>query len=555
VTSARLHWSLFAVAVTVSTVVVAAAFNPVPHTGGDNAGYISLAHGLLTTGSYTDVFDPEGLPHTKYPPVFPGILAVLIGFGARSWVALKLTAVVSTITAVGLTYLLAARSLGAVAGLAVALVFALSSAVVYYSHWILSDPVFMALTLAGLLALRRADEDGARGVWLVVGVAAAGMAFFTRSAGLPLVLALLGWLAFRRRWGALGTASALVGLPMLLWWLRGRAPGVAQYGAEFWMVDPYQPALGSVGVLGLIPRLAANAGAYVLNHGPAGVFGADGPFLAPLGIVLGLAALAGWGLLVRERLGPVEIFLPLYTGLILLWPEVWSGDRFALPLYPLVFLYGAVALREARGRLPEFAGNAVAAIVFLSLFLPAATNWVDGVRTASTCASISEERGSWACYGPQVGYFVSAAAWTARGLPDGSAVLSRKPRHFYLLSGHPSRAFPFNEDPVAHLALADSLGARYVLLDRWDGLAGRYVGAAVRGNPGAFCYVGGFGPAEEGGSQLLGILPLEARRAQGPGDGGGIQLAPCPSGYSLSTAVNAGYTPSGRIPLLETLDS
>ena len=86
-TPARLYWASFVSVVSVSAVVVTVAFNPIPHAGGDNAGYISLAHGIVTTGSYLDGFDPEGLPHTKYPPVFPGVLALLMSLGARTWVA------------------------------------------------------------------------------------------------------------------------------------------------------------------------------------------------------------------------------------------------------------------------------------------------------------------------------------------------------------------------------------------------------------------------------------------------------------------------------------
>lgn len=554
-TPPRLYWGLLGVVVTVSGIVVAMAFNPIPHTGGDNAGYIGLAHGLITTGSYTDVFDPEGLPHTKYPPVFPALLALLISLGARTWVALKMTAAVSTVAAVGFTYVWAERSLGALAAFAVALVLALSSGIVYYSHWILSDPFFLALTVAALFALARADEDEAPPVWLVAGVLAAGLAYFTRSAGLPLIVALLAWLGLRRRWRALAVTAACLGSPMFAWWLRGRGEGVAQYGAEFWMVDPYQPALGTIGLLGLIPRLFGNLSAYVVNHLPGGVVGAQGPALTLLGVVLTLSSLAGWVLSGRKRVGPAELFFPLYTGLILLWPEVWGGDRFALPLYPLVFLYGAVALREAIRRMPAPARSVLPAAVVLALLLPAAKNWIEVTRQASACARAVGERGPWGCYGPQIGSFVGAAAWAGSGIPPGAAVLSRKPRHFYLLSGHPSRAFPFDEDPTKHLALADALGARYVLLDRWDGLAFRYVGAAVRRQPGAFCFIRGFGEPAQGGSQLLGILPPAQRSLATPEGEEDVRLSTCPAEYSIGTGSPVGYSSSGRIPLLDELDS
>lgn len=553
-TARRRFWASFCAAACVSTVVVTVAFNPIPHTGGDNAAYISLAHGMVTTGSYSDVFDPEGLPHTKYPPVFPGFLALLISLGARTWVALKMTAAVATVAAVGFTYLLAERSLGVLGALAVSIVLAFSSGVVYYSHWILSDPVFLMFTVAALFALARSDEDHTQPTWLVIGVVAAGLAYFTRSAGLPLIVALLSWLCLRRRWRELGGSALVLGVPMFVWWLRGVDDGVAQYRTEFWMVDPYQPALGNVGVFGLIPRLFNNLSSYVLEHGPAGVIGANAPALAQLGIVLGLAAVVGWVLTARERVGPAELFFPLYGGLILLWPEVWGGDRFALPLYPLVFLYGAVSLRAVAGRMPLLVSRFTMAGVFLLLLLPAGSDWLDGARQSSRCALVRDED-PWSCYGPQIRYFVSAARWTRSGIPSGAVVLSRKPRHFFVLSGHTSRTFPFGEDVSAHLSVADALAARYVLLDRWDGLAARYVGSAVRRQPGAFCFVRGFGPPGEGGAQLLGIRTSGDRLTATSGEKAGVRLYTCPAEYTLSGAAAPDYSSSGRIPLLEGLDS
>ena len=571
-TPERLRWGLGGLALLVSAVVVSAAFTAIPHTGGDNAGYIALAHGLLTDGAYLDVFDPERMKHTKYPPVFPGLLAIMIAFGARTWSTLKFAAAIPTVLAVGATYVWAERRVGPWAAFGIAALLTMSSGIVYYSHWVLSDPLFLALTMLALAAfamseaaLPGSDDDpegageppGGRTalVWLIVGVSATGLAYFTRSAGLPMVLALFGWLALDRRWKALAGSAAGLGVPMLAWWLRGRGDGVAQYGTEFWMVNPYDPARGTIGVFGLLPRIVENASSYVFQHGPAGIVGAGGPALSTIGIVLALVALVGWGLSVRERIGVAEIFFPLYTGLILVWPTVWGGDRFALPLYPLVFLYAAVVVRTLGRRLPPAAVPAIGAVALLSLLLPAAGNWLDGNQQNGMCDTVAAEQGPWACYGARIGYFVLAASWTSDGLPDGAAVLSRKPRHFYLLSGHPSRTFPFESDPAAHLELADQVGARYVLLDQWDGQAGRFVGSAVTQRPDAFCYVGGFGQPNEGGAQLLGILPPELRSQSAGGEAGaGIQS--CPAGYTApGRDGEVAYSSSTTIPLLESLDS
>lgn len=550
--SPRVRVILLACVVAVSTVLTVGAFVPAPHTGGDNAAYLTLAYSLLTEGSYTELFDPAGLPHTKYPPVFPILLAGFMLAGFRTWTAFKALAVISTVAASALTFLWAERRLGPWWGAGVALLFAASPAVVYYGHWILSDPTFVAFTLLALWALERADrEDAARG-WLPLGVAAAALAYFTRSAGLPLVVALLGWLALRRRWRALGTAAAALVVPMALWAVRARGAGQGEYVSEFWLVDPYQPDLGRVGLPGLLGRMGENLAGYVTAHVPAGIVGGGGAGVAAFGVALALAAGAGWALSARRRVGPAELFLPLYLGLILLWPAVWSGDRFALPVVPLLLAYAALGLSAGvrRASASPAAVTGAGTLAMAAVLVPALGAWGGAVRQASACSAAVRAAGPFACWGAGVGEFAEAAAWSGANLPGGSAVLSRKPRIFYVLSGVPSRTFPFTEDAGAHLGMADEVGARYVLLDRWDGLAGRYVVPAVAERPGAFCMLRSFGD----GTRILGILPPGERGPGLPADAEGIRLQACPPDYVEGDGSSAYSTSSSRVPLLEGMD-
>lgn len=534
-----------------AAVAVAGAFVTAPHNGGDNAGYVSLAYSLVHDGSYRDLYDPAGLPHTKYPPLFPLLLAVLVAAGVKGWAGLKSVAALSTVAAVGFTYLLARRRLGGAWAAGVAVVLAFSSAVVYYSHWVLSDPTFLALTVAALWAL----EDG-RTRLVAAGVALAGLAYFTRSAGLPLLAALGLWLVLERRWRTLAASAGALGVPALLWWLRARGVGGVAYVSEFWLADPYDPSRGTVGPTGLLARAVGNTASYLTAHIPGGVVGGSGTFAAGVGVLLAGVALLGWVGAVRRRPGPVELFLPLYAGLILLWPEVWSGDRFALPLYPLLFLFAAHALKE--GPLPVRARVPAAVALLALLLLPAMRGWAGSARQASACNAAVRASGPWACYGPRMARFAEAAAWAGENLPAGSAVMSRKPRIFFVLSGVPSRTFPFVDDPDVQLAEADAVGARYVLLDPLDGLASRYVGGAIRARPGAFCHVQTLGRAEEGAvGQLLGFLP-PSQRTEGADRlrEGGVAIAGCPDDY-VSPGAGPDLYPSSlnstRIPLLSSV--
>jgi hypothetical protein len=523
----------------VQFVLALLAFIPAPHNGGDNATYISLAHSLLESGTYRDVFDPGGLPHTKYPPVFPALLALWIALGARTWVALKTVPMVFTTVAVALTYLWASGRRGPWLGGAVALLFAASTALLDASHWILSEPPFLAFTLLSLWAFDRVGPWGPRdaepespgsaaprreGVLLAVGGAAATLAYFTRSAGLPLVVAALAWLAWRRRWRS-GAALALgLGSLALLWWLRARGvTGLSPYSAEFWLLNPYDPSLGRVGPLGLLARFAGNALAYTTRWGPLGLVGSERGWVAPLGVAVVLLAAIGWALRVRATPGVAELFLPLYLGLILLWPEVWSGERFALPLYPLLLFYAAEAVLKGSSRAARPVARGVALLALLALAAPAGVAWARSLEVAAACRETVELAGPWACYGPGVEEFMAVAVWSGAALPEGSSVLTRKPSIFYLMSGVPSRTFPFSDDPEVLLAEARAAGSRYLLLDVWDQQAYLFPLRAVLARPGAFCGISGL----SGGSRLLGIQPVELEQEAG-GPDTPVALADCP---------------------------
>jgi 4-amino-4-deoxy-L-arabinose transferase-like glycosyltransferase len=561
---------------------------PAPHNGGDNAGYVALAHSLLSQGTYTELWDPEGLPHTKYPPVFPLLLALWIAGGARSWVALKMVPALFTTLSVVLAFMWAARRRGPVAGATVGVLVAASTATLWSSHWILSDPPFVTLTLLSLWAMDRAAAEGPRWeesapeplrpwIWVLVGAVAAVLAYFTRSAGLPLLVALGAWLLLRRRWVQAVVFGALAGVPALLWWLRARGTAGAGYVSEFWLVDPYDPGLGRVGMGGLASRVGGNVVGYVGRHVPEGLVGAQGSWVAALGVALVVLALLGWARRLRERVGVAELFLPLYAGLILLWPTVWSGDRFALPVLPLLLLYAGEALHWSVSRLgtrpdtrPDSstdssvdrrrasrAGAAVVAAGALVLLGPALVTWRASVRTAVQCTSAVRRAGPFSCWGPTWQEFVGAARWSGASLPEGSAVLTRKPRIFFVLSGVPSRTYPFSEDPDAFLAAAGDAGARYVLLDYVGPQGPRYVGGVIQALPEAFCSVRSFGAGAAGGArtQLLGIVP------PGSGLGGSVEVQPdgrasvtvppCPPELSPVGDAPIPGAGSGVIPLLE----
>jgi hypothetical protein len=523
--------------------VTGLVFLPTPHNGGDNAGYITLAHSLLDRGTYQELWDPAELPHTKYPPVFSILLAGVMALGVKGWVGLKAVPFLSTLLAGLFTFLWVRRRAGSLMAGGVALLLALSDGVLDYSRWILSDPTFLALSMGALWALERgrgttvspggtgaaseprAEEEPAGGVgWLALGFSLVILAYFTRSAGLPLVVATVLWLGVGRRGKQLAGFLLAFGLPALLWWIRGKVKGGSEYMAEFWLMDPYRPELGTVGVGGLVARAWENLLDYIGLFIPEGIVGGEGWYLLPLGLGLSILAFLGWARTLRREVGMAELFLPLYGGLMCLWPGVWSGDRFALPLLPLLLFYSASALKWILESLRPGGAGVVMGLAFLLLALPALRNWKEEVQWARECRALVAEEGSWACYGLNVQEYVLLARWSGENLPHGSAVVTRKPRIFFVLSGVKTVSLPLTSDAREFLASAREKGASYLTMDRWDGLASYYLPGVLAQEPGSFCYLTGVETGGQMGIQLLGIRP------GGPGGEveGAEELGTCP---------------------------
>lgn len=558
----RRAWILLGALLVVEVAVLRVAFVAAPHPGGDNAGYVALAHSLVSGQGYTELWDPATPPHTKYPPVFPLLLAAAMALGARGWVSLKLVPLAAAVLAVAAAFLWGRRRLGDAGGFAVALLLGLSPAFLYHSHFLLSDVPFLAFTLLGLLSLDAAGSaqggSGDAGPELRRAGAAAvlvGMAYFTRSAGLPLLVAGIAAMALRRRRRASAVLLAGVGVPGLLWALRARAagPGEGAYGSEVLLLDPYRPDLGRAGAGDFAVRVLENLAGYVTDHLPRALIGGTGMPARLLVLALLALALAGWIRAVRRKAGAAELFLPLYAGLILVWPTVWSGDRFALPLVPLLIVFAGEALLALRERLPSRLRIAVATGAVLAVAAPAAVDLARVRGIDALCREASAAAGPWACGGAALVDFAATARWAGENLPPDAFVLTRKPRIWYLESGLPTRTYPFTAVPGAFLAEARGWGAEYVVLDYVSGQGEAYVAGAMGEDPASFCQVGLFGGV--GGAlptRLLGILPEGSASGSGLEEGS-ILLATCEGAEApVDVMDTAAPGPEGwRIPLLD----
>jgi hypothetical protein len=543
----RSEWKwVLAGVVALHIVLALLALFPAPHTGGDNAGYLTLAKSLLERHEYRDLYLSIEPMHRQYPPGFPLILALASLIGITTWVQLKLMTIAFSALAIAFSYLWIRRRGRPELAAGVALLLAISPGVIELSHWELSDVPFWAMTMVALYAWQRLP-DTLRGRFILA-VVMTTLAYFTRSAGLPLLVAAFAWLGLHRRWKQLAILAAVI-MPLgLLWYLRAKSQSgdglPIDYAAQFWSVDPYKPELGRIGITGLVDRMGVNLGKYVGHHLPILLFGRAG--LLPLSISITLLALYGWGVRIRRlrRAGVAEFFVPLYLGLILLWPAVWSGERFLLPALPFILFHAGDALVRLSRRVFRPAARLVPALASLVIVLLAVPAIAGQVEVGRECTRIYRAGDQYACLPDQYKDYYKIAELAPRLLPEDAAVVSRKPRSFYIIGGVPGTQYPLSADPDVFFREAALARTRYVVYDGLDGLSQTYLMPVLQNRSNAFCIMFSLGPNR---ASVLGI-DLKAAAQPAGANAGDASFAECPASYWKSAAVKDSLF-QGLIPL------
>ncbi|HEX2207894.1 MAG TPA: hypothetical protein VHG93_09465 [Longimicrobium sp.] len=509
-------WQVAALLAAVHLVLALLTLDPTLHSGGDNAAYLALARSILERGTYQELWDPAMRAHTQYPPGWPLILAAAMTVGVKPWVGFKVLGILFSTAGAALSFLWARRVSTPGVALAVGTLMAVSPGVVDLARWELSDVPFYCFTMLALWAFaRRTNQRGAEAdapggedadrpalAALALASAAVLLAYVTRSAGVPLVVAAAGWLAWRRRWRALSLFAAVVAPFALAWTIRGRLVDNVSYVSSLWYVDPYTPALGTVTFGGMLGRIARNVVEYTSDHLPYLLIGSRMTTTAIIvGILVAVLSLAGWAMRLR-RAGLAEIWLPLYMGLVLIWPAEWSGERFLLPALPVLLVCTAEVVGAAGRRIgqPLLLGAGLVGV----LLVAGARPLVREIAAARECRAAYGPENPHPCLPPNWQDFLSMASTSRGQLPPGSAVLSRKPTLFWAMSGYPSRAYPFTTSPDSLLAAARDAGAGYVLMDYLDSISMMYLAPVLMQRPQAFCVRGAAGP---GRATMMGILP------------------------------------------------
>lgn len=497
------HRALWIGASLLAVLAAVLTFDQKLYINGDNADYMLLARRMV---------EGEIWPEGRFPPLFPALLAGVQGLFGEGLIAQKMLVLIFYAGSVLVLWRLIARRTVGVQGPWLLLASATLIPLVEFSHYVMSEIPYLFLLLGALDAAdrilvdrnlhlfghgvsrtpskgaapccTRGDRSPAAGrvrtaVELALWIAAA---FYMRSAGITVAAGILACLvAAGKRRHAVVTAGALA-LLMIPWIVRSATQtGGSPYIQQILLVNPLYPEFGTLTPEHLWGRIRDNSIFYFREQIPCllfpalyrstysrpGIRDAAYPLWISLPLLVPLAVGLARGL---RRVDPMAWVAATGLGLTLLWPWIWRGSRFLVPVLPPIFIlwwsgWGAWTSRATdpvshQGKTAPVRGSRSTpgspwrwirpAIIAVILLL--------GVRNLILYADETRRH-------PQEWeHYFTALEWIRDNTPPGAVVIDRKPGFVELVARREALNFPREEDPARMLAFLRQRGAHYVVI-------------------------------------------------------------------------------------------
>ncbi len=458
----------------------------------DSAIYITVSRALATGHGYTYM----GYAHTKYPFMFPLLLAPITGIFGYNFLLMRLLIVLMGLGAIWLTFLLIRGIAGTWIALAVMVLTAASYPLMFEATRILSDLPYMFFSMLALISIRRYGREET--VFNKSGVIASILiltSYFTRGIGVSLAAAAFLYLLLEGGSGKgfrlKSRKAAFIGvtflIPALLWTIRNqtispekRLPSILReslgYGRELILVNPSDPYSRTIGLGDFIVRLRRNIVYYegLISNIVSGRAGGG----ALLAHIISAVMLIGLIYCLMRRRTIVEYYFPLYMLVYLAWPS-WQGERFLVPVIPFILYYllrtaelilGSVELIIRRripigGRFPYLVRGSL--LLALALFL-VRLNWASDINI------IKHERAR-PYYGQVVSDFLDAISWIKVNTSPETIVVSDRPSWVYLLSDRRTFSFPWVSNSDEVVGFIRRIEADYVIVNPISSVTKRYL--------------------------------------------------------------------------------
>lgn len=471
------------------------AFDHKIDLGGDNAYYYILGNAIATGRGYTNIETKEKIANTHFPPGYPLIIAGASKLFSNSIVFIKKINGFFLFLSIGLWFLVIYDLTGNYhIPFITSLFLLLNFFLIRYSTIMMSEIPFIFFSTLCLWIVMKTDFNlPVKKNWLFfVLILCLAFTYQIRSIGIALFIGIALYLALEKHWKYLATLAGGFILLALPWYIRTKRLGGSAYIHELIQKNPYRPELGTLGVGDWFVRFWHNLERYITREIPSGTF----DFLRvtnykqPITVtnwIIGISIILVmiFGLIRLKKFFKLFLFYVVASfGILLLWPEVWVGTRFMLPLVPLLtflFINGIIEIVSLLGlKVLKIKNPSIIYIAMVVLSLLTISSY--GKTALKTLEFQANGR-----FRNRFENYFKVAEWIKKNAPETSVTSCRKQALFYLYSGKYVTGFASSENREKEITDLEKRGVNFVVLDHLGySSTGRYLYPAIQKYPNKF---------------------------------------------------------------------
>ncbi|WP_046757643.1 phospholipid carrier-dependent glycosyltransferase [Kordia jejudonensis] len=440
--------------------------------GGDNAHYYILGTAIADGAGYTNIQHLEKEAHYHYPPGYPLLIAGVSKLFSNDISTIKIANGFFFFGAILLLFFIIKRlTQNDHIAFAICFITLLNFHLLGYATIMMSEIPFLFFSLLSVLIFLKIDfSTPIFKNWLFfLLLICVSFSFYIRSVAVALFVSLVVFLFIKKHWRYV---AAFVGGFIVLyipWIIRGSNATGNTYVSQLLSKNPYKPELGSVGILDIWERITVNLERYITKEISSGIVSSK-----EFQYTDATASFAEWllGFLVIAvvifgviRLKKFKTFIALYLvaffGLLLIWPHVWYGTRFVLPLIPLLiflFIFGLTELCKIFSLkvFPAYVEKVVPVMMTVLLIFWA---FVYGYGSISKLQRTAQKP-----YADNYKNYFALADWVQKNTPENAVTSVRKEGLFHLFSKKYVTGYYKSQDREAQIAYLKSKQVSYVVV-------------------------------------------------------------------------------------------